>query len=55
MSFIVLLIGLLHSNISKDQILFSDKEHTRNLIDQGFGNTKKEYAKLEIWYVDQLV
>ncbi|CAG8700362.1 4303_t:CDS:2, partial [Dentiscutata heterogama] len=31
------------------------KGHTQNSVDCGFGNTKKEYAKLEVWCIDQLV
>ncbi|CAG8578385.1 4906_t:CDS:2, partial [Cetraspora pellucida] len=34
---------------------FQIKGHTRNSVDQGFGNTKKEYAKSEVWCIDQLV
>ncbi|CAG8807057.1 13576_t:CDS:2, partial [Racocetra fulgida] len=29
------------------------KGYTRNSVDHGFGNTKREYSRSEIWCIDQ--
>ncbi|CAG8832583.1 7943_t:CDS:2, partial [Cetraspora pellucida] len=34
---------------------FQIKGHTRNSVDRGFGLTKREYTRSEVWCIDQLL
>ncbi|CAG8725367.1 14665_t:CDS:1, partial [Ambispora leptoticha] len=45
-----------HTQIFQEiEYRFQIKGHTRNSVDRGFGLTKREYTRSEVWCIDQLL